>query len=415
MEETGSLGMLLHACDQYAMAAACYRRAARMEPDSLRWPYYLALAEAAGGKKIETAASLQQALLADPSYLPAQLKLAETLSDIGKRAQSLEVLREITGQHPDSAIAHYELGRARTAEGRPLEAIQSLEKACELFPGYGVAHYALAMLYRDQGLASKAQREMALFGKFQQQQPPLQDSLLEAIHQLRFDPKDHLSRGIELLENDRLSDAIGEFNAALEQDPALAEAHGNLLSAYLRLGDFAKAKEHYLAAVALDPNMYETYFNFGLLCSQSGENDKAAAAFRRALEINPFFAEAHNNLGFLLANEGEFASAIDHFEAAIKNQPGYPDAHFNLGQVLLAQGRTEEAIPHLAEASSAESEQAPLILFTLAQAYLKAGKTQKSLDTARKAKQQARLRSQTELLADIDKFLVQVEPASTLH
>jgi len=405
VEEIGKLGMLLQASEQYEMAAACYGRARRLDTSSFRWAYYLGLAEAANGKKVQAAASLKKALQVASNYLPARLKLAEVLMEIGDWEASQTLFQKIVGQHPDSALAYYGLGRIQAAKGQFSEAIQNLKKACDLFPSFGVAHYALGMLYRDLGELQKAQEEMALFQRLKDERPPLRDVLVEAILALRSDPNDRLSRGSSMLAQGRIVEAISEFRKALEEDRSLAQAHGNLLSGYLTLGELARAEEHYYAAMKLDPNMYETHFNFGLLLSQQGKNQQAAEAFRRALEINPFYAEAHNNLAFTLANERKLDDAINHFMLAIKNRPNYRDAHFNLGQILMAQGKPKEAIPHFVEAASLHDEQTPLILFTLAQAHLRVGEIQKSVDCAQRAKQAARSLSQQSLLAEIDNFL----------
>lgn len=405
VEEIGKLGMLLHASEQYEMAAACYGRARKLDRDSFRWPYYLGLAEAASGKKLQAAASFKEALQVDSNYLPARLKLAEVLMEIGDREASQTLFQKTVEQHPDSALAYYGLGRIQAAKGQLSQAIQNLKEACDLFPNFGVAHYALGMLYRDLGELQKAQEEMALFQRLKNEQPLPKDVLFEAIRVLRSDPNDRLSQGSSLLAQGRIVEAISEFSKALEEDPSLAQAHGNLLSAYLTLGELARAGEHYYAAVKLDPNMYETHFNFGLLLSQQGKDQQAAEAFRRALEINPFYAEAHNNLAFILANEQKLDEAINHFMLAIKNRPNFRDAHFNLGQILVTQGKPKAAIPHFVEAASLHDEQTPLILFTLAQAYLQLGEIQKSVDCAQRARQAARSLSQQSLLADIDNFL----------
>jgi len=407
-EQAGKLGMLLHASEQYEMAAACYRRARRFEPDSFRWAYYLGQAEASNGKKVQAMASLREATQIEASYLPAKLKLAELLMDSGDWAASHRLYQEMAaGQHPDAALIYYGLGRIGSARGQYSEAIHYLKKACDLFPGFGVAHYALGMLYRDQGDPSKAQEHMALFQRWKDERPVSKDILLQAIMALRSQPNDHLSRGNSLLADGNAREAISEFKKALSEDPSLAQAHGNLLSAYLSIGELARAEKHYDAAIKLDPNMCETHFNFGLLLSQQGKNEQAGEAFRKAVEINPFYAEAHNNLAFILANQNQFDSAVNHFLLAIKNRPNYRDAHFNLGQILAAQSKTREAIPHFVEAASLHDEQTPLILFTLARAHAQLGEIQQSVEWAQRAKQAASSFSQSALLADIDDFLKQ--------
>ena len=84
----GKLGMVLHAYQQYEVAASCYERARLLEPQSFRWAYYLAVVQGAVGKNAEAAALLRQALLLQPDHLPAQLRLANYLHGSGRFQES---------------------------------------------------------------------------------------------------------------------------------------------------------------------------------------------------------------------------------------------------------------------------------------------------------------------------------------
>jgi Flp pilus assembly protein TadD len=65
--------------------------------------------------------------------------------------------------------------------------------------------------------------------------------------------------------NNRLDRAIEEFDAALKINPASAEAHNNMGTAYLRKGRPDLAYPHYTEALRLKPDMPEAAGNLKLV------------------------------------------------------------------------------------------------------------------------------------------------------
>ena len=63
----------------------------------------------------------------------------------------------------------------------------------------------------------------------------------------------HLLRGTLLMEQDRVPDAIKEFQAALAETPDDFTAHGFLAILHARGGRWREAEEHVARAVALAP------------------------------------------------------------------------------------------------------------------------------------------------------------------
>src|SRR5690242_11680178 len=84
----GGLAMVLHAYQQYDAAAQMYKRARALEPQNFDWVYLLGAAEKAQGAFDAAAESFRSALRIKPGDVPAQLRLAESLSAVAdwKRA-----------------------------------------------------------------------------------------------------------------------------------------------------------------------------------------------------------------------------------------------------------------------------------------------------------------------------------------
>lgn len=405
-EASGKLGMLLDLYKRPDQAAACYRRAHQLDPGSFRWLYFLGSLLAKQGKHSDAAANLRAALALEPDYLPARLKLGESLFTAGEIDQSEQVYSAIVKQFSGVAEAYYGLGRISAARGKPESAIEFFRTAAELFPTYGAAHYALAQVERKLGQTEQSQREITLYTKNRYIVPPIEDPLRDELRKLDQGAASHLERGVQLEQVGRIEDAIAETERALQLDPKLVQAHVNLIILYGRMGDRGKAEEHYQAAVSLNPNQFPgAYYNYGVLLLGEGKLDEADKAFRRALEINPSYADAHNNLGTLLERQGKLEEALAEYRKAVEEKPDFRQAQFNLGRILVNQQAYQEGIQHLQQTLQPVDANTPAYLYALGAAYGRAGDQANALRYLRQAREQASARGQTQLVADIDRDL----------
>ncbi|MEO1300393.1 MAG: tetratricopeptide repeat protein, partial [Cyanobacteria bacterium J06636_16] len=110
-----------------------------------------------------------------------------------------------------------------------------------------------------------------------------------------------LDRGLELIQQGAVTEAIAAFEEAIQLDPSMAAAH----------------------------------YNLGLDLRQTGELQAAADSFWKALEADPQFAMAYSNLGAALWEGGNLEQATDYLERAIELQPDLGNAYYNLGLVKL--------------------------------------------------------------------------------
>jgi len=404
-EASGRLGMVLQTYEQYELAAICYERARSLAPDEFRWVYYLGVAQAALGKHAEAADNLREAARRKPDYLPAQIKLADSLFATGELSESRQLYEAVAKKSPGAVYAHYGLGRVKAAQREFAAAVEHFRRACELSPHFGSAHYALAVAYRNLRQTAQANEHFALYQQNKLVRPASEDALLDAVAELNVGALDHLKKGANFEADGHLDQAAAEHERALEINPKLAQAHVNLISLYGRMGQAEKAESHYRMAAEINPNLAESHYNFGVLMTGQGKYQEAAQAFRRSLEINPFYAEAHHNYGVLLEREGRFDEAAGHYRAAVENQPNYRSAHFNLGRMLLYQGKQAEAISHFLKTLTPEDESTPKYMYALAAAYARAGDRTHALEYARGARQRAAALGQAELLALIERDL----------
>jgi tetratricopeptide (TPR) repeat protein len=409
---TGELGMILDAYEQYDSAAICYRRAHVLDSASFQWLYYLGWVQSAQGRHQDAVQTLRDSVRMKADYVPAQVKLAESLLAIGNREESREIYQTISRAHPENAEVYYGLGRVLAAGGDLNGSASAYRKACELFPAYGAAHYALALTYRRAGRETESREQFSLYEANKTAVPPSNDPLRRQVTARNLGSVAHIRRGADLAQAGRITEAIAEQTEALRVDPQAVQAHINLISLYGRLGRYEEAANHYRAALALDRRQADLHYNYGVLLLKQGKQQEAESAFEQTLQINPYYVEAHNNLGSIYERQNRLKEAFEEFGKAAENRPGDRVAHFHLGRLLANAGSYEEAIQHLLKTLVPEDENTPRYLYALGATYARAGYIADALKYTRTARAQAAARGQAELLTSIERDLRTLEQAA---
>jgi protein O-mannosyl-transferase len=155
----------------------------------------------------------------------------------------------------------------------------------------------------------------------------------------------HYNMGNLLSREDKLAEAVKQYEAALKAEPNYAEAHNNLGAVLLRQGRFDEAVAHYAAAARIKPD-YLYYFNLANAQVDAGKLAEAVAIYQQALRLNPNSSQAHHNLGLALQALGQSEAAMTEFRVALQLQPDYESAEHNLANRLADAGRLDEAIVH---------------------------------------------------------------------
>jgi tetratricopeptide (TPR) repeat protein len=412
----GNLAKILHAWEQWEAAHEAYARAEALAPRAFEWRYLDGLVLQRLARHAEAAARFRDALAATPDYLPARIKLAEATLDAGDVDASERLFDDLIrrpgpsgpGNGNDRAAqapAEFGLGRIAAARGNHDTAIQHLQRAVELFPEWGAAYYALALSYRATGRQPEAQRALERQRQYGPRWPAVDDPVLAAISALRDDAMANVRRGVRLADVGDLAGAIAAHEAALGQNPSLAEAHANLISLYGRAQNWAKAEEHYRAVVDLGVNLGTAHYDYGVLLGLQGKWDLAADAYRKAIAVNPLHADAHNNLGQILERQRRFGEAADEYRRAVESQPALRVARFNLGRMLIALGKNGEAIAELEKITEPRDTEAARYLFALSTAHVRAGHREEGIRWATDARQVALEHGQEELAAAIARDL----------
>src|SRR5262249_30311155 len=97
----------------------------------------------------------------------------------------------------------------------------------------------------------------------------------------------HNNLGMALISEGKVTDAIGEYQKALEIEPAYTLVHFNLGTAYGQSGDWDKAIEQYQKTVDLQGDYLPARNNLADALLRMGQTDKAIQQLEEAIKLSP--------------------------------------------------------------------------------------------------------------------------------
>lgn len=148
-----------------------------------------------------------------------------------------------------------------------------------------------------------------------------------------------------LAEQDRIDEAVGVVEGALDIDPDYPRLHWTLAGLESRRGDDERALALYDVALRLDPRSLEARLQKAFQLHRMRRVDDAESLLGETLEANPEVARvqaAHAQMVEL--RQGRFEAAEARLRAAIERDPFLVSAWRGLGEALERQGRVDEAI-----------------------------------------------------------------------
>ena len=186
----------------------------------------------------------------------------------------------------------------------------------------------------------------------------------------------HISLGLLLARENKLSEARPELVAATKLDPgaagpALKARAWRALAHIDQATDPAAASGDLLEALKLSPETPDDTLLAAELAEKAGQNDAAEAAYRRVLEKEPHSIPASIGLAHLLIVGKKYADAETVLRAALAGAPNDPTLNAQLAMTLAAQNKAE-ALP-LLQKLYAEHPTDPVIARMLAQVLADAG------------------------------------------
>lgn len=301
---------------------------------------------------------------------------------------------------PDSPLDLYLRALGRIADGDHVGARLSLEELERRQQKHAAGQFALGFVYQQAGrFADAAERYQVA--------RVLADR----------DPRPPLNRGMLLVYNGRVAEALADLDAAIDRDPQLEVSYYLRAAARLRLASGMTAAERQRMldvckeaqadvsrAIELGGRRYRYLFMRWRVFQQTGDQDaaqkvrteldalgpgddedficrgnwrnaesrslaaqgdhararlrqqEAVTDFTRAVELNPLSVTAWNNLAALHATLGHTRQAADAFGQVLKLMPDYTLAKFQRAVLLARLGERDEAIAQIADLKPATAD-----------------------------------------------------------
>ncbi len=156
--------------------------------------------------------------------------------------------------------------------------------------------------------------------------------------------EDYNNRGTDYYNQNNFTQAMSDFNKALEINPNCAPAYSNRGFLYDKQGNFTQAITDYNKALEIDSNYAPAYNNRGALYEKQGNLTQAMFDYNKAIKINPNYEPAYNNRGALYEKQDNLTLAISDCTKAIEIDPNDAMAYYNLGLIYATQGNLTQAM-----------------------------------------------------------------------
>jgi len=290
-----------------AMATA--ERLRRLDPDSLRGAYAVALVHEERRDYAEVVSTLDpvvdRALEQRPvsaALLPLQLHLGTAYEQLGEFDEAIETYERALGSPGGEPAVRVSLVQVNLAAGRAARAAEVAAEAVERYP----------------------------------------DDMRFVRLQARA-----------LYEDRREDEAIQALSTAIQRRPDEVGLHLTLAGLYSESGRIDEGVALLDRAAGRFPDEVTVPFQLGAVLETGERYDEAEQAFRRALELDPEHAPTLNYLGYMFADRGvRLDEAVDLLKRAVAQEPDNGSYLDSLGWAYYQLDQLEEARTYLSRAAN---------------------------------------------------------------
>lgn len=169
-------------------------------------------------------------------------------------------------------------------------------------------------------------------------------------HTLLFVDRGYGNRGVALLREGRLEEAMRDLELTLKLNPRSTHAYANRGTVHAHRGDLSRAIADLDRAVELDAKFAEAHAERCSVLLRMERRQEALQACDRALELASWLPNALLNRAVLNANAGRVEPALKDLQAVLQREPGHAIALYNRGMLRRQSGNGEAGTADLAAA-----------------------------------------------------------------
>lgn len=188
-------------------------------------------------------------------------------------------------------------------------------------------------------------------------------------------------RALELIEQNRLADAVPLLEGCLEEKSDEARVLVKLGTVQAMLGHRELGEKYLSDATQSDPNEFGGEAMLGWLAYLAGNGPQAVQHFKKADQIEPRHVKTSYQLALALAQTGDYEAAKRQYEYVLTLSPNLAQAFQGLSDIARRTGGSD-AIELAQKAVAISKAQDPYLLLTLGEAYLAGHQLQAATEVA---------------------------------
>jgi tetratricopeptide (TPR) repeat protein len=350
----GDMGRLFFVTEYLDAAETCFLNAQALEPNDMRWPYFLAHIQRRRNEPGKAAALFERVLALEPNNIPALVWLGDMRLVEGRPDAAEAPLAKALTLAPREAAALDRAGRAALARRDYTTAVKDLGAALEIKPQASSLHYPLSLAYRGLGDVRNADAHLKLRGDIDVAPG---DPLMQGIGGLLQNASAAEVRGANALANGQWADAVVALRQAIALSPDNAFTHLNLGTALFETGDAKGALDEFRTAIRLSPGLSKAHYGAGIVFEATGRDREAIASFTKAVDADPAAIEARMSLADALRRNARERESLPHYAEVIARSPAVSQATLGYAMALVRLGRYREARDRLEAATKTYSDQ----------------------------------------------------------
>jgi len=361
-EAYGGLAQVYHAHKFREEALVAYHNAMVLDPDEVKWPYYLGFVYLEMGKLEEAARGFEAALAREPDDLYSLVRLGHVLLDLNRPEEAAVYLEKALAQESDSVLTLFGMGKVASTRRQFDKAVEYFERALAEQPEATTIHYPLGLAYRGLRDREKATYYLGRRGEGTITFPDprlgklagiVTTSTLQVVlamaGQADFSARNYEGYILSNLAGKKgvikyLQDAL-EFkkNDVHTKVPAdeLARLHFAIAVLQASRDQRDSAMLSYRSAVELYPEFGQALVNFGDLYCRMGQLELGIGAYGRALELDPELHAIRLARAVALVEHGQEGQAIAALRVLIQKQPEQAEPKLRLATLIQEQNPNE--------------------------------------------------------------------------
>ena len=273
-----NLALALQKAGKRREAIASYREVLHLAPNHVETHYNIGLALQELGEPESAISHYRTALQTKPDWPEAKNNLAQAHREIGDLNKAIELLQEAITSSPSHLKLYYTLGETYVEDCQPEKSIQVYHKALGLDPGNARTHARIGAALLSQGKYDEALMQYKKALKFQHDDPDILLGMIE------------------------VCDSMGEYEQAYNLLLPLLEKPTANVIAVLRFASLCTQVDRCKEAVVMLENLLEhdnllpeamrkIHFALGKLHDSTGNYDEGFKHFRMANNLKHFTYE----------------------------------------------------------------------------------------------------------------------------